>query len=72
MEFLREFATFVRELPTRMAIGVSRWGLGFHQPNDVGEEGKPHPFCPTCKVDFPCDDFVKISDRITSTAAGKR
>jgi hypothetical protein len=45
------------ELPERMNLWVRR----MHAPVDVGEPGKPHPYCLRCRTDWPCPEEIRLA-----------
>jgi hypothetical protein len=57
----REVAAILREkwntLPERMNL----WARRMHAPIDVGEPGKPHPYCLRCRTDWPCPEEIRLA-----------
>jgi hypothetical protein len=63
--------TLLRDVEAAVAEKMDRWLLAPHEPIDVwGDDpvppGEPVQWCIRCQRAWPCEDFVRISDRIVA------
>jgi hypothetical protein len=73
MSIWRQFANVfaeMRQAATGEAVAskVYQHLMQWHRPEDVGEPGAPRPYCLWCKTDWPCDEFVRLSDSLREVA----
>lgn len=45
----------------KIALGMVLWARNFHMPKPVEDRA----VCLRCKVDWPCDEFDRLDDRVT-------
>lgn len=55
-ELFAEVVALIRQVPE----SVTRWAMKQHAPFDVAGDGTGPAVCPRCKVDWPCDEFMRL------------
>jgi hypothetical protein len=63
-EFLRECVAWLRSWPTAAAAAMTRWTRDFHDPVEGPPDGRA--WCLRCEVEYPCDEFVRLTDLLTA------